>query len=103
VTLIDAVQTKVGDALDRCQFTVSRAGDSASEMAGMATHQVRTFASELETIAKSNALGTMAGAVVVDVLHRALGAQPYRLSDATELSELPMLLSSVAGGVCCVH
>jgi hypothetical protein len=62
---VDAVQTKVGDALDRCQFTVSRAGDSASEMAGMATHQVKTFASELEAIAKRNPLGTIAGAVVV--------------------------------------
>ena len=65
---VDAVKTTVGDALDRGQAAVSHAGDTASEMAGMATQQVKTFASELETMAKRNPLGTIAGAVVVGVL-----------------------------------
>jgi ElaB/YqjD/DUF883 family membrane-anchored ribosome-binding protein len=47
---------------------VSHAGDTASEMAGMATQQVKTFASGLEAMAKRNPLGTIAGAVVVGVL-----------------------------------
>ena len=65
---VGAVKTKVGDALDRGQAAVSHAGDTASEMAGMASQQVKTFASELEAMAKRNPLGTIAGAVVVGVL-----------------------------------
>jgi ElaB/YqjD/DUF883 family membrane-anchored ribosome-binding protein len=65
---VDAAKTKVGDALDRGQAAVSHAGDTASEMAEMATQQVKTFASELEAIAKRNPLGTIAGAVLVGVL-----------------------------------
>ena len=37
-------------------------------MAGTATQQVKTFASELETMTRRNPLGTIAGAVVVGVL-----------------------------------
>jgi ElaB/YqjD/DUF883 family membrane-anchored ribosome-binding protein len=65
---IDAVTTKVGDALDRGQAAVSHASDTASEMAGTATRQVTTFASELEAMTKRNPLGTIAGAVVVGVV-----------------------------------
>jgi ElaB/YqjD/DUF883 family membrane-anchored ribosome-binding protein len=61
---VDAVNTKVGDALDRGQAAVSYAG----EMAGTATQQMKTLASELEAMAKRNPLGTVAGAVVVGVL-----------------------------------
>jgi hypothetical protein len=49
---VDAVKTKVGDALDRGQAAVSHASDTASEMAGMATQLVKTFASELEALQK---------------------------------------------------
>jgi ElaB/YqjD/DUF883 family membrane-anchored ribosome-binding protein len=65
---VDAVKTKVGDALDRGQAAVSHAGDTASEMAGTASRQVKTFASELEAMTKRNPLGTLAGAVVIGVL-----------------------------------
>jgi ElaB/YqjD/DUF883 family membrane-anchored ribosome-binding protein len=65
---VDAVKTKVGDALDRGRVAVSHASDTAGEMAGTATQQVKTFASELEAMAKRNPLGTIAGAVVVGVL-----------------------------------
>ena len=64
---VDTVKTKVGDAIDRGQAAVSHAGDTASEMKGMATQQVKTFASELEAMAKRNPLGTIAGAVVAGV------------------------------------
>jgi ElaB/YqjD/DUF883 family membrane-anchored ribosome-binding protein len=37
-------------------------------MAEMATQQVKTFASELEALAKRNPLGTITGAVLVGVL-----------------------------------
>ena len=33
-----------------------------------ATHQVKTFASELDAMAKRNPLGTIAGAVVIGIL-----------------------------------
>jgi|HubBroStandDraft_6_1064221.scaffolds.fasta_scaffold381060_1 ElaB/YqjD/DUF883 family membrane-anchored ribosome-binding protein len=65
---VETVKTKVGDALDRGQAAISHAGDAASDMAETATQQVKTFASELETMAKRNPLGTIAGAVVVGVL-----------------------------------
>jgi hypothetical protein len=61
-------KTKVGDALDRGQAAVSHVSDAAGEMAGTATRQVPTVASELEAMAKRNPLGTIAGAVVVGVL-----------------------------------
>src|ERR1700733_1763797 len=65
---VDAVKNKVGDVLDRSQAAVSKAGDAASEMAETATQQVKTFASELDAMAKRNPLGTIAGAVVIGVL-----------------------------------
>jgi ElaB/YqjD/DUF883 family membrane-anchored ribosome-binding protein len=65
---VDAVTSKVGDALDRGQAAVSKAGDAAGEMAETATQQVKTFASELDAMAKRNPLGTIAGAVVIGVL-----------------------------------
>jgi ElaB/YqjD/DUF883 family membrane-anchored ribosome-binding protein len=65
---VDAVKTKVGDAVDRGQAAVSHASDRASELAGTATRQVTTFASELEAMTKRNPLGTIAGAVVVGAL-----------------------------------
>jgi ElaB/YqjD/DUF883 family membrane-anchored ribosome-binding protein len=65
---VDAVKTKVGDAIDRGQAAVSHASDTASEMAGTAARQVTPFASELEAMTKRNPLSTIAGAVVVGVL-----------------------------------
>jgi ElaB/YqjD/DUF883 family membrane-anchored ribosome-binding protein len=65
---VETVKTKVGDALERGQAAVSHASDTAGDMAEIATKQVKTFASELETMAKRNPLGTIAGAVVIGVL-----------------------------------
>jgi ElaB/YqjD/DUF883 family membrane-anchored ribosome-binding protein len=65
---VDAVKSEVGDALERGQAAVSKAGDAASEIAETATQQVKTFASELDAMAKRNPLGTIAGPVVIGVL-----------------------------------
>jgi ElaB/YqjD/DUF883 family membrane-anchored ribosome-binding protein len=65
---MDSVKNTVGDAVDRGQAAVSQAGAAANEMAESATQQVKTFASELEAMAKRNPLGTVAGAVMVGVL-----------------------------------
>ena len=65
---IDSVKNTLGDAVDRGQAAVSQAGTAASEMAESATRQMTTFASELESIAKRNPLGALAGAVMVGVL-----------------------------------
>ena len=64
---IEFVKDVVGDAVDRGQAAVSQAGTAASEMAGSATQQITTFASELEAMAKRNPLGTLAGAVTAGV------------------------------------
>jgi hypothetical protein len=45
------------DAVDRGQAAVSHPSDTASETAETATRQVKTFASELEAMAKRNPLG----------------------------------------------
>ncbi len=42
--------------------------DKGSEMASSASKQVQTFASELESIARRNPIGTMAGAIAIGVL-----------------------------------
>ena len=69
---VEAVKTKVGDAvgdaMDRGQAAVSYASDAASQMTETATHQVKTFASELEAVTKRNPLGAIAGAVVVGLV-----------------------------------
>ena len=64
----ETVKSTVGDALERGQAAVSHASETASDMAETATQQVKTFASELENMAKRNPLGTIGGAVVVGVL-----------------------------------
>jgi ElaB/YqjD/DUF883 family membrane-anchored ribosome-binding protein len=65
---VETVKSRVGDVLDRGQAAVSHASQTASDMAETATQQVKTFASELESMAKRNPLGTIGGAVVVGVL-----------------------------------
>ncbi len=56
-----AVASQVGSA-------ASQVGSAASDAAAAATDQVKTFASELEGMARRNPLGTLAGTLVVGVL-----------------------------------
>lgn len=55
-------------ARDLGQAVSSQVGNAASEMAATATEQAKTFASELEGMARRNPLGTLAGTLVVGVL-----------------------------------
>ena len=70
---IDSVKNTVGDAVDRGQAVVSQAGDAANEMAETATQQIKTFASELESMARRNPMGAIAGAVLVGIMIGVLG------------------------------
>jgi ElaB/YqjD/DUF883 family membrane-anchored ribosome-binding protein len=65
---VDSVKSKMGDALERGQTAISNASDTAGDMAETVNKQMKTFASELDAMAKSNPLGTIAGAVVIGVL-----------------------------------
>ena len=48
--------------------TTSGLADKGSELASSAKAQVKTFASELEAMARRNPLGTIAGALLVGVV-----------------------------------
>ena len=57
----DAVASQVGDA-------ASGVADTSSDLATSAKQQAKTFASELEAMARRNPLGTIAGTLVVGVV-----------------------------------
>ena len=57
----DAVASQVGDA-------ASGVADTGSGLATSAKQQAKTFASELEAMARRNPLGTIAGTLVVGVI-----------------------------------
>src|SRR6516162_9408598 len=57
----DAVAAQVGDA-------ASGVADTSSDLATSARQHAKTFASELEAMARRNPLGTIAGTVVVGII-----------------------------------
>src|SRR5262249_40615182 len=57
----EAVAAQVGGA-------ASGVADTSSDLATSATQNVKTFASELEALARRNPLGTIAGTLVVGVI-----------------------------------
>ena len=57
----EAVASQVGDA-------ASGVADTGSDLATSAKQQAKTFASELEAMARRNPLGTIAGTLVVGVI-----------------------------------
>ena len=57
----DAVASQVGDA-------ASGVADTGSDLASSAKQHAKTFASELEAMARRNPLGTIAGTLVVGVI-----------------------------------
>jgi ElaB/YqjD/DUF883 family membrane-anchored ribosome-binding protein len=67
-TAVDSAINTMEGAVDRGKAMASDAGAVASDMAESATQQMKTFASELEAMARRNPLGTVAGAVIVGVL-----------------------------------
>ena len=60
-TMSQAVASQVGDA-------AGGAADKGADLAAAARDQVKTFASELETMARRNPLGTIAGTLVVGIV-----------------------------------
>ena len=56
-----SVTSQVGDA-------ASGAADKGADLAASAKEQVKTFASELEAMARRNPLGTIAGTLVVGIV-----------------------------------
>src|SRR5215471_10437318 len=56
-----SVASQVGDA-------ASGAADKGADLAATAKEQVKTFASELEAMARRNPLGTIAGTLVVGIV-----------------------------------
>ena len=65
---VDSAVNAMEGAVDRGKAMASDAGAAANDMAEIATHQIKTFASEIEGMARRNPLGTIAGAVIVGVL-----------------------------------
>jgi ElaB/YqjD/DUF883 family membrane-anchored ribosome-binding protein len=61
-----SVMSQMGDA-------ASGAMEAGSNMAASATQQAKTFASEIESMARKNPLGAITGAVVVGVLIGMIG------------------------------
>ena len=57
----EAVASQVGDA-------ASGVADTSSDLASSARHHAKTFASELDAMARRNPLGTIAGTLVVGVI-----------------------------------
>ena len=57
----DAVASQVGDA-------ASGVSDTSSDLATSARQHAKTFASELEAMARRNPLGTIAGTLVIGVI-----------------------------------
>ena len=64
----EAGSTAASTAKNVGQAVASQVGSAASELAASATEQAKTFASELESMARKNPLGTLAGTLVVGVL-----------------------------------
>jgi ElaB/YqjD/DUF883 family membrane-anchored ribosome-binding protein len=60
-TMSQAVASQVGDA-------AGGAADKGADLAAAAREQVKTFASELEAMARRNPLGTIAGTLVVGIV-----------------------------------
>jgi len=60
-SMSQTVASQVGDA-------ASGAADKGADLAAVAKEQVKTFASELEAMARRNPLGTIAGTLVVGIV-----------------------------------
>jgi ElaB/YqjD/DUF883 family membrane-anchored ribosome-binding protein len=65
---VEAGGTAASTAKDVSQAVASQVGSVASEAATAVTDQAKTFASELEGMARRNPLGTLAGTLAVGVV-----------------------------------
>jgi ElaB/YqjD/DUF883 family membrane-anchored ribosome-binding protein len=72
-TMTDYISKTGADALDSAKKTTSDVAGKASDLAGAASEQAKTFASELERMGRNNPLGAIAGAVLVGVMIGLIG------------------------------
>ena len=76
-TTMETLSSDAGKAMHDMGQAVGNAASSAmeagSEMASSATTQIRTFAGEIERMARNNPLGAVAGALIIGVLIGMMG------------------------------
>jgi ElaB/YqjD/DUF883 family membrane-anchored ribosome-binding protein len=76
-TAMETLSSDAGKAMHDMGQAVGNAASSAmeagSEMASSATTQIRTFAGEIERMARNNPLGAVAGALIIGVLIGMMG------------------------------
>jgi|ERR1700674_1377876 ElaB/YqjD/DUF883 family membrane-anchored ribosome-binding protein len=76
-TTMETLSSDANKAMHDMGQTVSNAASSAmeagSDMASSATAQIKTFAGEIERMARNNPLGAVAGALIIGVLIGMMG------------------------------
>jgi hypothetical protein len=76
-TAMETFSSEANKAMHDMGQTVSNAASSAmeagSELASSATSEIKTFAGEIERMARNNPLGAMAGALIIGVLIGMMG------------------------------
>lgn len=70
---VKSAKEATSDVASQVGAAASNIADKSSEMAQAASEQAKTFASELEKVARANPLGSLAGALLVGVVIGLIG------------------------------
>ena len=70
---VKSAKEATGDVASQVGAAASNIADKSSEMAQAASEQAKTFASELEKVARANPLGALAGALLAGVVIGLIG------------------------------
>ena len=70
---VKSAKEATGDVASQVGAAASNIADKSSEMAQAASEQAKTFASELEKLARANPLGALAGALLAGVVIGLIG------------------------------
>ena len=70
---VKSAKEATSDVASQVGAAASNIADKSSEMAQAASEQAKTFASELEKVARANPLGALAGALLVGVVIGLIG------------------------------
>jgi ElaB/YqjD/DUF883 family membrane-anchored ribosome-binding protein len=70
---VKSAKEATSDVASQVGAAASNIADKSSEMAQAASEQAKTFASELEKMARANPLGSLAGALLVGVVIGLIG------------------------------
>jgi ElaB/YqjD/DUF883 family membrane-anchored ribosome-binding protein len=70
---VKSAKEATSDVTSQVGAAASNIADKSSEMAQAASEQAKTFASELEKVARANPLGALAGALLVGVVIGLIG------------------------------